>query len=149
MNKDPMQQIRELAEKWKIQAATAPLLSPVAATRSECSKQLLAILYNPGWVCVPREDHQASRHCQCPSCMVTHASDCAVHNMPASPNGACDCGKITSTESEAMKYRFLRDDAFLNSPDAFTEAGNLFKDKFGERFDQAIEAMITAAGGKS
>ena len=22
---------------------------------------------------------------------VLHASDCAVHNMPAEPNGACDC----------------------------------------------------------
>lgn len=22
---------------------------------------------------------------------VIHASDCAVHNMPAEPNGACDC----------------------------------------------------------
>ncbi len=23
-----------------------------------------------------------------------HASDCAVHNMPAYPNGPCDCGAI-------------------------------------------------------
>jgi|WetSurMetagenome_2_1015567.scaffolds.fasta_scaffold353803_2 hypothetical protein len=23
---------------------------------------------------------------------VSHASDCAVHNMPAMPNGPCDCG---------------------------------------------------------
>ena len=31
--------------------------------------------------------------CQCPACKVTpHASDCAVHNEPAYPNGSCDCG---------------------------------------------------------
>jgi hypothetical protein len=23
---------------------------------------------------------------------IYHASDCAVHNMPAKPNGPCDCG---------------------------------------------------------
>ena len=31
--------------------------------------------------------------CQCPACKITpHASDCAVHNAPAEPAGACDCG---------------------------------------------------------
>ncbi|WP_197732897.1 hypothetical protein [Paraburkholderia pallida] len=31
--------------------------------------------------------------CQCPACkVVLHASDCAVHNAPALPNGPCDCG---------------------------------------------------------
>ena len=31
--------------------------------------------------------------CQCPNCRVTlHASDCAVHNEPAYPKGACNCG---------------------------------------------------------
>lgn len=34
-------------------------------------------------------------HCQCAACMVTHASDCAVHNMPAMPNGPCDCGAVS------------------------------------------------------
>lgn len=29
-------------------------------------------------------------HCQCPECKL-HDSDCAVHNMPAYPNNACDC----------------------------------------------------------
>lgn len=30
--------------------------------------------------------------CQCPACRpVLHASDCAVHNEPASPAGPCDC----------------------------------------------------------
>jgi hypothetical protein len=33
-------------------------------------------------------------HCQCPACYsgLIHASDCAVHNAPAEPIGACDCG---------------------------------------------------------
>jgi hypothetical protein len=32
--------------------------------------------------------------CQCPACCggVKHDSDCAVHNMPAEPNGPCNCG---------------------------------------------------------
>lgn len=29
--------------------------------------------------------------CDCPNHGV-HASDCAVHNEPAEPNGPCDCG---------------------------------------------------------
>ena len=32
-----------------------------------------------------------SPRCQGGKCF--HASDCAVHNEPAYPNGACDCGK--------------------------------------------------------
>lgn len=26
--------------------------------------------------------------------MIEHWSDCAVHNMPAYPNGPCDCGAV-------------------------------------------------------
>lgn len=35
--------------------------------------------------------------CQCGACSQTiiHKSDCAVHRMPASPNGPCDCGAET------------------------------------------------------
>jgi hypothetical protein len=38
-------------------------------------------------------------HCQCSACRdgVIHASDCAVHNMPAQPNGRCDCGAVSFT----------------------------------------------------
>jgi hypothetical protein len=34
--------------------------------------------------------------CQCPDCLKDggHMSDCAVHNEPALPKGACDCGNI-------------------------------------------------------
>jgi hypothetical protein len=34
-------------------------------------------------------EREANR-CQCPECR-PHASDCAVHNMPAYPNGECNC----------------------------------------------------------
>lgn len=36
----------------------------------------------------------ASAHCRCTACRdgVPHASDCAVHNMPAHQNAPCDCG---------------------------------------------------------
>jgi hypothetical protein len=29
-----------------------------------------------------------------------HASDCATHNMPAMPNGPCDCGAEPKKEEE-------------------------------------------------
>lgn len=36
---------------------------------------------------------KALSSCQCPECRVAlHASDCAVHNEPAYPNGECNCG---------------------------------------------------------
>ena len=36
---------------------------------------------------------EALSSCQCPECkVVLHASDCAVHNEPAYPNGKCNCG---------------------------------------------------------
>ena len=38
--------------------------------------------------------------CQCPACKVKpHASDCAVHNEPAYPKGACDCGAQPSKQN--------------------------------------------------
>jgi hypothetical protein len=42
---------------------------------------------------------QAEKQCQCPACKIKlHASDCAVHNEPAYPKGACDCGAIKQAE---------------------------------------------------
>jgi hypothetical protein len=37
--------------------------------------------------------HDTQNRCCCESCKVgvVHFSDCAVHNMPAQPNGECDC----------------------------------------------------------
>jgi hypothetical protein len=43
--------------------------------------------------------------CQCPNCKVTlHASDCAVHNEPAYPKGACNCGAQPEQEPERVKF---------------------------------------------
>ena len=40
--------------------------------------------------------------CQCPNCRVTlHASDCAVHNEPAYPKRACNCGAQPEQEPVA------------------------------------------------
>jgi hypothetical protein len=41
------------------------------------------------------------KHCGCDACKdgTMHASDCAVHNMPAKPNGSCDCGVLAASEA--------------------------------------------------
>jgi len=46
----------------------------------------------------------APYHCMCESCKDgdIHSSDCAVHNMPAYPNGLCDCQ--LSDEGRRKKY---------------------------------------------
>ncbi len=31
---------------------------------------------------------------------IGHASDCAMHNMPAMPNGECDCGALKYIEAK-------------------------------------------------
>jgi hypothetical protein len=42
---------------------------------------------------VAESNTPAVEKCSCSACAVTpHASDCAVHNEPAYPNGPCDCG---------------------------------------------------------
>lgn len=40
---------------------------------------------------------QKIEHCMCEACKDgnLHWPDCAVHNMPAYPNGSCDCGDIS------------------------------------------------------
>lgn len=47
--------------------------------------------------CIPEgfEFWEWARHCMCNACKdgTRHASDCFVHNMPAYPNGPCDCEK--------------------------------------------------------
>ncbi|VBB10661.1 hypothetical protein [Burkholderia stabilis] len=47
------------------------------------------------------------KHCQCVACVngTIHASDCAVHNMPAESNGPCDCGITQHTPFEVWLNR--------------------------------------------
>lgn len=44
-----------------------------------------------------------NEHCMCDACKdgVIHASDCAVHNMPAYPNGPCSCTPRVSFDGTA------------------------------------------------
>lgn len=46
-----------------------------------------------GYTVNPLTRKMFSGHCMCPTCKDgdIHASDCAVHNMPAYPNEKCDC----------------------------------------------------------
>lgn len=48
----------------------------------------------------------AAAACNCAACStgVQHASDCAVHNEPAHPNGPCDCG---ASPPESSSFRDL------------------------------------------
>lgn len=40
-------------------------------------------------------NYEPESTCKCEACKtVKHMSDCAVHNEPAEPNGACDCGAL-------------------------------------------------------
>ena len=51
--------------------------------------------------------------CQCPACKVTpHASDCAVHNEPAYPKGACNCG----AQPEQSRAERMRDAGYTRRP---------------------------------
>lgn len=65
-----------------------------------------------------------------------HASDCAVHNMPAFPNGPCDCGLTPKPEpaSEATK-------AGADMPDVKSTAG---------KAEEALklETLIKNKGGR-
>lgn len=51
---------------------------------------------------------------------------------------------LMSAERDAERYRWLRDDAFEHSDDCFLEAGRLFAEKHGAKFDEAIDAAIEA-----
>lgn len=53
-------------------------------------------------------------------------------------------GALMAAERDAERYRWLRDDAFEHSDDCFLEAGRLFAEKHGAKFDEAIDAAIEA-----
>jgi len=59
----------------------------------------------PVLIPVLRERLAQPEHCQCPECRITpHASDCAVHNEPAYPKGACNCQAQPEQEPVACPY---------------------------------------------
>jgi hypothetical protein len=60
-----------------------------------------------------RERLAQPEQCQCPACKIApHASDCAVHNAPAYPVGACDCGAQPYPENfiDALKFDVAKRD---------------------------------------
>lgn len=69
----------------------------------------------------PQLSAEIRKHCMCERCKdgVIHASHCAVHNMPAEPNGECDCEPETPAFSEDLSYywqRILGEDWTNNQP---------------------------------
>lgn len=65
-----------------------------------CKPDIFAATYEPATVGAPVSSQAAS--CQCEACQMNgiHASDCAVHNEPAYPNGPCDCGAAVSQAAD-------------------------------------------------
>lgn len=69
----------------------------------------------------PQLSAEMRKHCMCERCKdgVIHAACCAVHNMPAEPNGECDCEPETPAFSEDLSYywqRILGEDWTNNQP---------------------------------
>jgi hypothetical protein len=44
---------------------------------------------------------------------IIHSSDCAVHNEPTYPNGACDCGALEEGGDEFVQCCFIDDLSFI------------------------------------
>ena len=74
---------------------------------------------------------QQAEHCMCPACKdgVIHDSCCSVHNMPAYPNGPCDCSvhqaEPGADERAAFEADYLR---------RFNKPGYLGRDPVGFRY---------------
>jgi hypothetical protein len=69
----------------------------------------------------PQLSAEMRKHCMCERCKdgVIHFAHCAVHNMPAEPNGECDCNPETPAFSEDLSYywqRILGEDWTNNQP---------------------------------
>lgn len=83
-------------------------------------------------------------HCQCPACIdgVIHSSDCAVHNMPAEPNGLCSCGAVDvrGIMDDAMRYRKLRG-AWWGLDIVWDEAYLGITHARGDDLDRAVDAL--------
>lgn len=64
-----------------------------------------------GWVGLSDERlmEMPKQGCQCPACKTTpHASDCAVHNEPAYPNGECNCGVLPPKRERVVFPTMIR-----------------------------------------
>lgn len=75
-----------------------------------------------------------------------HDSDCALHNMPAYPNGECNCSLFskTTTEKAAIKLRTLANqlDTTIGQSESFFALAENIEAK--EKLIRAQEARIAA-----
>jgi hypothetical protein len=87
--------------------------------------------------------------------IVEHASDCAVHNEPAYPNGPCDCGfvleaaqRIDAFDPTAPRYDEWTDDLTTDAKIVAREITRLRTQRSDEArpsWDEAIEAAAKVA----
>lgn len=84
-------------------------------------------------------------HCMCPACCdgLTHDSDCAVHNMPAAPNGECSCGRVDIDAKRAARDMAV---AMAVAQDVFRECDErgMTRRKPSDQEVRAILARIIA-----
>lgn len=85
MEKQLLEVLKEIVtelDSFDQSAAARAVPDPVSAATLTKVKSLIA----------------AADGCRCEPCQTDgpHASDCAVHNPPAAPIGACDCGATTT-----------------------------------------------------
>lgn len=74
-----------------------------------------------------------------------HASDCAVHNMPAYPNGPCDCGAIEHPDYITLLGRLELADLFWGCRLVEPAQVNMFRQYFlpaGEYFISGLPGFV-------
>jgi hypothetical protein len=70
--------------------------------------------------------------------MKQHASDCAVHNMPAYPNGPCDCGADIPKLDLAWEA--------VNALGGSDQQNNSYDQGFVDAIQKALEAIEKLGG---
>jgi hypothetical protein len=68
-----------------------------------------------------------------------HDSDCAVHNMPASPNGPCDCGATSAGQRHVDMVNRLIEAAIYNDT-----AEIVYRSGAARELAQAIDTLLAA-----
>lgn len=113
-------------EKWKRAREWHDHLEIYRAGHADCAAQ------------GAKDREEDAEHCMCPACKDgdLHWNTCAVHNMPASPNGPCDCGGFTFRSHAQERYTWVR-----TNPDCLRHFG-MEKPK---DLDAYIDRQIIAA----
>ena len=99
MTKDEALKLALEALEWVVEQAGGPVCEHESGGAVCFCKENKAITSIKEALAQPEQEQ-----CQCPNCRVTlHASDCAVHNEPAYPKGACNCGAQPEQEPVAWE----------------------------------------------